>query len=109
MGDGGRVGGWLDMSYAIGKVVSFSKDQKPKPKRSNQKGARSFEKVVVVKLSPVFMVASLRRSVSEEWLEMESGGKKKRKKRKGEGGGGEESHFLSSYPPPPNVLLFCKN
>ena len=55
------------------------------------------------------MVASLRRSVSEEWLEMESGGTRKRKKRKGEGGGGEESHFLSSYPLPPIFILFCKN
>ena len=49
-------------------------------------GARSFEKVVAVKLSPVVMVASFRCSVCEEWLEMESGGKKTRKKRKGGGG-----------------------
>lgn len=55
------------------------------------------------------MVASSRRSVCEEWFEMESGGKKKRKKRKGEGGGGggDESHFLSSYPPLSNFILFC--
>ena len=63
-------------------------------------GARSFEKVVAVKLSPVFMVASLRRSVSEEWLEMESGGTKKRKKRKGEGGGGRRGKSFSLFLPP---------
>ena len=46
------------------------------------------------------MVASLRRSVSEEWLEMESGGKKKRKKRKGEGGGGGRGKSFSLFLPP---------
>ena len=66
-------------------------------------GARSFEKVVAVKLSPVFMVASLRRSVSEEWLEMESGGTKKRKKRKGEGGGRRGKSFSLFLPPSPQL------
>ena len=69
-------------------------------------GARSFEKVVAVKLSPVFMVASLRRSVSEEWLEMESGGTKKRKKRKGEGGG-EARKVIFSLPTPLPPTSFC--
>ena len=53
------------------------------------------------------MVASLRRSVSEEWLEMESGGTKKRKKRKGEGGGGEARKVIFSLPTPLPPTSFC--
>ena len=54
------------------------------------------------------MVASLRRSVSEEWLEMESGGTRKRKKRKGDGGEARKVIFSLPTPLPPTSFCFVR-
>lgn len=64
-------------------------------------GARSFEKVVAVKLSPVIMVASFRRPVSGGVARNRKRRKEKAKETNEERGRCKESHFLSSFPPPP--------
>lgn len=63
-------------------------------------GARSFEKVVAVKLSPVIMVASFRRPVSGGVARNRKRRKEKAKETNEERGGARK--VISSLPAPPS-------